>query len=82
MYGMISLTFKNFPKNPGGIQDVLSCCLKSSNSFVNRAMGSKVSPPHIPEPAVVTESAADTTENKTTTTDDLSDGVNTLTITG
>ena len=45
-------------------------------------MGSKVSPPHIPEPALVTEAAADTTVNKTTTTDELSEGVNTLTITG
>ena len=45
-------------------------------------MGSKLSPPHIPEPAVVTEAAADTSENKTTTTDELSEGVNTLTIGG
>ena len=45
-------------------------------------MGSKVSPPHIPEPAVVTEAVADTTENKTTATDELSEGVNTLTIRG
>mgnify|MGYP001802921169 CR=1 FL=1 len=45
-------------------------------------MGSKVSPPHIPEPAVVTEAAANTTENTTTTTDELSEGVNNLTIRG
>ena len=45
-------------------------------------MGSKVSPPHLPEPAVVTEAAADITENKTTATDELSEGVNILTISG
>ena len=45
-------------------------------------MGNKVSPPHIPEPAVVSEAAADTSENTTTATDELIDGVNTLTIRG